>query len=411
MDVYIARQPIYDAAKRLSAYELLYRQDEKNRYAVGVDGNAATSILVSDAITVFGINNITNGNLAYINFTKKLILDDFALMLSPEEVVIEILEDTIVDDEVIEKLQELKKRGYKIALDDFVGGDAFDDIMDYVDIIKVDFMNAGADNISEIAQKYKAMGKVLLAEKVETEEEFAQAIGHGYELFQGYYFSKPNMMKGRSVKLDASGYATIIVELGKLDPDFISLTNAIKINANLTYKLLQYVNTLKFANKTPVTGIQMALVSMGLNEVRRWILLMMAREFSAGKQDELVKTSFIRGVFSENLAERIQIKNRAHEAFLMGVFSLMDAISGVDLAELLDGIPLNEDIKHALQGDDTSPFYDVLTFVEAYENANWSGLDDKIKEFDLTIEEVSKIYLECVIYADMLFSNNQTVPS
>ncbi len=409
MDVYMARQPIYDAVKKLSAYELLYRADENNRFASDVSGDEATSILVSDAITVFGINNITNGNLAYINFTKQLIMDDFALLLSPEEVVIEILEDTIIDDEIIQKLAELKKRNYKIALDDYTGDERYDSIMEFVDIIKVDFRAVDRVKMAEIANVYKKQGKVLLAEKIETEEDFVLAIQSGYELFQGYYFSKPKMLKGRSVKLDASGYATIIVELGKLDPDFKSLSEAIKVNPNLTYKLLQYVNTLKFAQKMTVSSIQMALVTMGLNEVRRWILLIMAREFSYNKQDELVKTSFIRGVFAEKLAQKTQdLSHRSHEAFLLGVFSMMEAISGISTEDLMREMPLNEDVKGALYGEDND-FRRLLNFVENYENANWDEIVKDLEHYNVDRESVLRIYLECVVYADMLFSNNPTI--
>ncbi|MDO5095900.1 MAG: EAL domain-containing protein [Peptostreptococcaceae bacterium] len=409
MDVYMARQPIYDAVKKLSAYELLYRADENNRFASDVSGDEATSILVSDAITVFGINNITNGNLAYINFTKQLIMDDFALLLSPDEVVIEILEDTIIDDEIIQKLAELKKRNYKIALDDYTGDERYDSIMEFVDIIKVDFRAVDRIKMAEIANVYKKQGKVLLAEKIETEEDFLLAIQSGYELFQGYYFSKPKMLKGRSVKLDASGYATIIVELGKLDPDFKSLSEAIKVNPNLTYKLLQYVNTLKFAQKMTVSSIQMALVTMGLNEVRRWILLIMAREFSYNKQDELVKTSFIRGVFAEKLAQKTQdLSHRSHEAFLLGVFSMMEAISGISTEDLMREMPLNDDVKGALHGEDNS-FRRLLNFVENYENANWDEIVKDLEHYNVDRESVLRIYLECVVYADMLFSNNPTI--
>lgn len=199
MNVYLARQPIYDAVRKLSAYELLYREDETNRFSGSVNGNAATSILVSDAITVFGIKNITNGNLAYINFTKQLILEDFALLLSPDEVVVEILEDTIVDEDILQKLSELKQKGYTIALDDYTGDGQYDRIMRYVDIIKVDFAANSKEKIVEFAERFKPMGQALLAEKIETEEEFLFAIQQGYQLFQGYYFSKPNMIKGKSV--------------------------------------------------------------------------------------------------------------------------------------------------------------------------------------------------------------------
>lgn len=408
MDVYLARQPIYDATRKLSAYELLYRADENNRFAAGVDGDEATSILVSDAITIFGINNITNGNLAYINFTKKLIMDDFAMLLSPEEVVIEILEDTIIDDQIIEKLAELKNKNYTIALDDYTGDPQYDSIMNYVDIIKVDFSEITQEKAVEIAKTYSEKGKLMLAEKIETEEEFLIAIQSGYKLFQGYYFSKPNMMKKSSVKLDASGYATIIAELGRFEPDFQSLSGAIRTNPNLTYKLFQYVNTLKFSQKQKVTSIQMALVTMGLNEVRRWILLIMAREFCKDKQDELVKTSFVRGVFAEKLAQRRpSLSGRAHEAFLMGIFSMMDAIAGQSLEDILKQIPLDDDIKSALGGYDNE-FGELLEFVENYERANWDKIYKELRKYNLDRESTLRLYLECVVYADLLFNNDPT---
>ncbi|MDO4710783.1 MAG: EAL domain-containing protein [Peptostreptococcaceae bacterium] len=411
MDVYLARQPIYDATRKLSAYELLYRADENNRFAAGVDGDEATSILVSDAITIFGINNITNGNLAYINFTKKLIMDDFAMLLSPEEVVIEILEDTIIDDQIIEKLAELKNKNYTIALDDYTGDPQYDSIMNYVDIIKVDFSEITQEKAVEIAKTYSEKGKLMLAEKIETEEEFLIAIQSGYKLFQGYYFSKPNMMKKSSVKLDASGYATIIAELGRFEPDFQSLSGAIRTNPNLTYKLFQYVNTLKFSQKQKVTSIQMALVTMGLNEVRRWILLIMAREFCKDKQDELVKTSFVRGVFAEKLAQRRpSLSGRSHEAFLMGIFSMMDAIAGQSLEDILKQIPLDDDIKSALGGYDNE-FGELLEFVENYERANWDKIYKELRKYNLDRESTLRLYLECVVYADLLFNNDPTLTS
>lgn len=411
MDVYLARQPIYDATRKLSAYELLYRADEHNRFAEGVDGDEATSMLVSDAITIFGINNITNGNLAYINFTKKLILEDFAMLLSPDEVVIEILEDTIVDEEIIEKLADLKSKGYTIALDDYTGDPQYDRIMDYVDIIKVDFAAITNEKAVELAKIFSERGKLMLAEKIETEEEFLLAIQSGYKLFQGYYFSKPNMMKQSSIKLDASGYATIIVELGRFEPDFKSLSEAIKTNPSLTYKLFQYANTLKFSQKQKVTSIQMALVTMGLNEVRRWILLIMAREFCKNKQDELVKTSFVRGVFAEKLAQRSpELSGRSHEAFLMGVFSMMDAIAGQSLDDILKQIPLDDDIKLALNGQGNA-FGELLDFVENYEKANWDKIYNELSKYNLDRESTLRLYLECVVYADLLFSNNPTLTS
>ncbi len=409
MDVYLARQPIYDVMRKLSAYELLYRADERNYFAEGIDGDQATAILVSDAITVFGVNNITNGHPAFINFTKNLLLEDFALTLSPKEVVIEILEDTVVDESLIQKVKELKNQNYIIALDDYMGGSEFADIIEYVDIIKVDFAGLDRKEIKEIAERFKKLGKKLLAEKVETEEDFLYAIGCGYELFQGYYFSKPNILKGQSTKLDSIGYSDIIVELSKFSPDFQSLTQAIKVNPSLTYKLLQYVNTLKFEQKVTITSIRMALVTIGINEIRRWMLLIMAREFCKEKRDELLKTAFIRGVFAEKLAVRSdQYKERAHEAFLMGVFSMMDSISGVPLNNILEELPLSEDVKNALSGEENK-FRRLLEFVIHYEEADWDEVYKELSVYDLDIEAVLRLYLECVVYTDLLFKNKPEI--
>ena len=153
----------------------------------------------------------------------------------------------------------------------------------------------------------------------------------------------------------------------------------------------------------------MALVTMGLNEVRRWILLIMAREFSYNKQDELVKTSFIRGVFAEKLAQKTQdLNHRSHEAFLLGVFSMMEAISGISTEDLMRELPLNDDVKGALHGEENS-FRRLLNFVENYENANWDEIVKDLEHYNVDRESVLRIYLECVVYADMLFSNNPTI--
>ncbi len=406
MDVYLARQPIYDAMRRLSAYELLYRESEKNHFSGNIDENKATEFLVSDAITVFGLKSITNGNRAFINFTRQLLLNGFALMLSPDEVVVEILENVAIDEDVIMQVAELKDRGYTIALDDYTGDPQFDDIMRYVDIIKVDFAANDRAKLVEFSERFGKSKQKLLAEKIETEEEFLFAVQNGYELFQGYYFSKPNMVKGTSVKVDASGYTTIIMELSRMEPDFNTMAKAIRINPGLTYKLLQYINTLKFMQRQPVTSIQMALITMGLNEVRRWILLIMAREFALEGRDELIKTAFIRGVFAEKLARRVdEMQPRAHEAFLMGSFSMMDSITGAMMSDLLGDIPIADDVKEALLGEQNN-FRQLLDFVSNYENGNWEEIYNHLVTYKLDRESVIRLYLECVVYTDLLFNNN-----
>lgn len=404
MDIFMARQPIYDVLNKVCAYELLYRADENNAYKEGVDGETATSNLVADAIGVFGLDTITNGSRAFINFTRELLLEDFPLVMDPEEIVIEVLEDTLIDDHVVKKLAELKSKGYTIALDDYIGDPSFDPIMKYIDVIKVDYSLLSKEEFKQIADRFGS-SKKLLAEKIETEEDFATAIQCGYDYFQGYYFSRPKLIQGKSVKLNAMAYSSIISELGKLDPDFISLAASIESNVMLTFKLLQHANTLRYIQKERVTSIQNALVNMGLDEVRRWMLLMLAREFSDEKQHEHMKTAFIRAIFLEKLAEKTELKDRRNEVFLMGTFSMLESISGISIDEIVEQIPLKDDIKAALKNEEVNAFSQILNFAKAYEVGDWDAIADQVECCDMNDQNVTKLYLECVVSAEMIFNN------
>lgn len=225
MDVFIARQPIFDNSKNLIAYELLYRDHEGATCFGGcVDGSYATRVLISDAITVFGLDNLTNGRPAFVNFTRKLIMDDFAYLCNPDEIIVEIVEDTFIDDVFVEKVKELKRAGYRIAIDDYIGDSAFDQLLEHADIIKVDILGMPLEKRVEISESVKKMGKILLAEKVETYEDYEHAMLNNYTLFQGYYLQRPKTMSKKSVNINPGSYVELIRELSKGDPDFNVLT-------------------------------------------------------------------------------------------------------------------------------------------------------------------------------------------
>lgn len=402
MDVFIARQPIFDMSKNLIAYELLYRENGDSTKFCNIDGSVATSILVSDAITVFGLENLTNGKPAFINFTKKLIMNDFAYLCSPEEIVIEIVEDTFVDEVLLEKLRELKEAGYRIAIDDYVGDESFDKIFEYADIIKVDFLGMPLEKRAYISDKISRMGKILLAEKVETGEDYLHAVDNGYTLFQGYYFSKPSTVRKKSLNINPGSYVQMIRELSKNEPDFNKLTDSVKRNVGLTYKLLQHINTLKYFRYFRVKSIRMALVTLGLDEVRRWVLLMMARDLGQRNNDELIKVAFIRGIFAEKITLKTRHKHRSNEAFIMGMFSMMDLIAEADISETLKDMPLERDVVDAILGDE-SDFAYILELVKAYESGDWENVTILQEQIHMTSDEMAQCYFDCLIYTDTLF--------
>lgn len=402
MDIFVARRPIYDLIKQVCAYELLYKEDKENYESAEIEENSPKSKGVADAIGIFGLDNITNGNRAFISFTKEAILGDLPLSLEPDGIVIEVSENMEMGDEVIKKLNMLRTRGYMTALDSYKGDKKLDPILKHMDIIQVDFFSVEEEAIGEIANRL-GKNKNLLASGIETEEDFAKAIRLGFTYFKGHYFSKPKIEKGKTVKLNAMSYGEIIAELGKLSPDFVSLSKVIGSNPDLTFKLLQHANTLRFIQKERVTSIHSALINMGINEVRRWILIMLAMEFSKDKQLEIIKTSFIRAIFMEKIAAYTSFSDRANEVFLMGLLSMLDTISGVSIEKLVEEIPVNDDVKKALTGEETGDFKRLLDFAEYYEQGYWELIDHMIKELSLSREIVSKTYLECVIMSEMIF--------
>lgn len=401
MDIFMARQPIFDAKKQVCAYELLYRKNSSNSFSGDVDGEQATLSLISDAISVFGLEKLTNGNKAFINFTKPLILEDFPLLLDPNSVVVEVLEDVEVDDEVAGKLEALKQKGYTIALDDYIGDPEFDPILGMTDIIKVDFVLADNETVKSLPGKFK--WKKLLAEKIETEEDFKRAIEMGYTHFQGYFFSKPKMIQSKSVKLNLIAYSSIIAELGNDEPEYSKVAKTIESNAVLTFKFLQYANTIKFIQKERVKSVQMAIANIGLDEMRRWMMLIIAKEFCFAEQSELIKSAYIRSLFMEKIAEYTSLKDRANEVFLMGTFSLIESITGIHIEEFIDEVPLNDDVKSALTNKTENSFSKLLNFAKAFEAGNWDEVESAIHQTSVKKENITKLYLDCIVYAENIF--------
>lgn len=402
MDVFIARQPIFDSSKNLIAYELLYRDSEGASSFGNVDGSYATSVLISDAITVFGLDSLTNGRPAFVNFTKKLIMNDFAYLCNPDEIIIEIVEDTLIDDVFITKVRELKEAGYKIAIDDYIGDESFDILIEYADIIKVDILGMPFKKREEISKQIAVTGKILLAEKVETSEDYEHAMLNNYTLFQGYYLQKPKTMSKKSIHISPGSYVELIRELSKADPDFNVLTDGVRKNVGLTYKLLQHINTLRYFRYFRVKSIRMALVTLGLDEVRRWILLMMAKDMGRPDNDELIKMAFIRGIFSERISLKTRHKHRSNEAFIMGMFSLMDAVAETELKVVLRDMPLEKDVIEAILGKDCDIGH-ILELAKAFELADWDKIIQLGEQLNLTQEEISKQYVDCIMYADTVF--------
>ena len=402
MYTFLARQPIFDHKYGVCGYELLYRNAEEKKTSDVRDGNSATRRVLSDAVTLFGLDSLTNSKPAFVNFTGDLILEDFPTLVDPGSIVVELLEDIQVTPEIIQKVAHLKELGYTIALDDYVGGAEFDPLLPYADIIKVDFMLTDRAQQQLIAKKLGSSIH-LLAEKVETRDEYDWAKANGYSLFQGYFFSYPNTFKKKVHQISTATFSLLMSELGKEDVRFHRCSDIIRSDTVLTYKVLQKSNSLAYHRGNEITDVGHALVMMGVQEFRRWLLLVVARDGNQTCSDELARESFIRGLWAEALILHSPRASDHESAFLLGMFSLLDRILDEKLEVLLQDISLDKEVEDALLKREENFYSRLLQFVVDYEN-QVTSLDLSDLGIDISQVELHKEYAACLAKADAIFN-------
>jgi len=401
MDTFIARQPIFDLQKNVFAYELLFRSGWENYFSHD-DIDQAASKVIGDSVLVHGLDTLTAGRKGFYNFSRETLLEAYYTVLPKEETVVEILEDVEPDASVIKAAEKVKEAGYTLALDDFVYNDRFKPLLDLADIIKVDFLLSDRNEQAELAARFAPQGIKMLAEKVETWEVYQDAIKMGYVYFQGYFFSKPTVLTSKDIPSFKLHYLQILRELQKPDLDYDGLEKIIKIEVSLSYKLLRYINSAFFGWKTDVSSINHALVLMGENDVKKWASLMVLSSMADDKPDELVVQAVFRARFSECLAPYFGLNAQSQDLFLMGMFSLIDAIIDTPLCEILEKLPISDELKRALL-EQKGRMGEVYQLVLAYERGKWSEITELTEQFRIKEEGVPQFYLSALEWANQSF--------
>ncbi len=400
-EIYLARQPIFDAHRQVHAYELLYRATSENRYTA-TDGGLATSSVIAHTFVTIGLEKVTSGKLAYINFPRQLIVDDVPAALPRERVSIEILEDVKPDAEVLAAVRRLKDAGYTIALDDFVLLPEHEPLLALADVVKVDWRSSAPEQREQIAQRVGASGPQLLAEKVETEAEFQQAVALGYRYFQGFFFARPEMLSSRELPGFKLNYLRLLKQMHKPSLDYDEVERIIKSEGALLHWLLKCVNSAAFGFKTQVSTIRHAIVVLGERELRRWVSVFCVAGMGEDRPRELLVQAFLRASFCELLAGGGNQASRRTDAYLLGMFSLLEAILARPLAALLDELPLSADTRSALL-DGSGPLAPILACAIAYEHAEWDTVSACAPQLGLTPERVAASYIEALAQAQQIF--------
>ena len=398
MDVYVARQPIFDRKRNIAAYELLFRDSMSNAFP-DIDGDVATSKLLARSFFNIGIEQLTGGKKAFINFTEELLIKQVPTMFPPEDVVVEVLEDVSPGKEVEQACRQIAEKGYVLALDDFIFRDDLRELVALADIIKVDFMLMPIDEIEEMLVNLAEYDVEFLAEKIETYDEYQRSREMGFKYFQGYFFSKPEILKSKDIAPSNIGLLQLMAELSREDCSMEKLEEMVTVDISVSYKLLRYINSAYFRRVQEITSIRQALILLGENGIRQFVMLVTAAELAGNKPNELIRASIIRAKFCELLGQAHGKGVDPSELFLVGLFSMIDAMLDSPMDEIVKKLPFSGAVKSALV-DKTGTLAGYLKLVVAYEKGAW----DECREFSSEIAVSETIlpasYADAVGWAD-----------
>lgn len=394
VDTYFARQPIFDRSRGVCGYELLYRSGPADR-AMFADGVTATASVLANAFADVDSPDLLAGLPAYVNLPRELIVGRSAMGFPPERVTIEVLEDVTPDPDVIEALRELRAAGYRIALDDYGPDDARQRLLPFADIVKVDLMVTPAASLPALAGRLRTVGVTLLAEKVEDLNDFRRCFDLGFNMFQGYFFAKPELVAGRRVDEGRGHLTGLLGELHRPDVTLTEAAEAVERYPDFAHQLLRILNSAAMGLSRKVDSIRQAVVLVGTRRVTELatVLVLAANEH---KPRELLTVGLTRGRMCALVARRIG-RVDADSFFTVGALSVLDALSDRPLSEVVGPLPLSDDVKAALvhrvglKGE-------LLDAAIAYERAEWDRLDDM--ELDATA--LTRGYLEALEWSMQL---------
>ena len=397
MKNFIARQPIFDMHMDVYAYELLYRRDDTHNFFDddGVGKDQATSETVMESFQGVGLEKITGGRRAFINFTFNLIEQDVATLFPKEHLIIEVLEDTPPSLSVVEKLRALKEMGYLIVL----GHQAFRDdrraLLELADIIKIDFLALSAQEIRDMLGRFDLRGVRLLAEKVETLDMFETSKSLGFTFFQGYFFAKPIIVSTRRMDPLRINYLQLVRRVNQEELDFTRLAKVIRRDVALSYKMLKLVNSTYYGRRSEIMDIKHALVILGEKEIRKWISLVAMVGCSEKKPDELIRESMMRARFMEIFGMQYGMAQDIEALFLTGLFSLIDVVMETPMDELIASLSVPEAVEEALVCG-KGKAAELLRVICTYEQGDWEESARLCEALQVPSGRLPELYMDAV---------------
>lgn len=392
MNVYMARQPIFDHDGNVYAYELLYRSNGSENAYNGISGDESTADVITNAFFGLDVKNVIGGAKAFINFTGDLIKRGVPKMISPELLVAEVLENQLEDEEILDAVQDLKERGYMIALGGFGYSGAYNDLFALGDLVKIDFRTP-QKSIEETAYVCRYSNKLMLAEKVETQAEFEYAKKLGCTYMQGHYFARPSIRSDSGVHPLPASLMEVMRLMAQPEPEIKDIVEVMSRDTALCQRILRLINSVYFGVSNKVSSINQAIMILGLDYLREWAYLMGMQKITQNDNIEAMKQALLMAKFCRSISEMIpEVADQGESFYLMGLLSMI-ALSGERaLAQALDELPLTNDIKKGLlrRGGIYSDVFEMVSF---YLDGKWDEFDELAKKYRLESEDISSLFV------------------
>ncbi|WP_251861261.1 EAL domain-containing protein [Clostridium sp. Marseille-Q2269] len=391
MDTFVARQPIFDINENVIAYELLFRTNNRDNKFGNINGDIATAKVIINSFLLIGIEKLTDGKKAFINFTENLILNNVASLLPKEYVTIEILENVTPSNDIIYSCKKLKQDGYTIALDDFVLMDNLKELVELADIVKIDFKITKGNNRKKVIDKVLKINSNIkfLAEKIETKEEFYESISMGCSLFQGYFFSKPTIFDGNNIPIHNLTKYKILKELNKTSIDFIYLEELIKTDQSLYNKLFKFINTY-FSFSQNITSLNKCISLIGEKSTITIVSFILLYDITSNNK-EYIKLILLRAKFLDLLAKKINYIDETDELFFIGLFYGIENFLHNPLRTVLYD-PNLQSPQHALDKR-INKLTNILHLALCYEKGSWNNINVLCKDLNILPTDLTNLYI------------------
>jgi EAL and modified HD-GYP domain-containing signal transduction protein len=384
---FLGRQPILDIRQEIVGYELLFRSSEKN-FSEFDNQNRACMSVISSALSGFGFTEVLGDKAGFINITEEFLFSDLIELLPREQTVLELLETVRLSDETRLRCLSLKSLGYRIALDDYVFEAEHLELAHFVDIVKIDILETLPEMLPDIAAQLINRSVQLLAEKVETKEQYTDCLKHGFTLFQGYFFARPVVLTQK--RLEPSKIAMLRL-LGNLhsDADFSTIEESFRTAPELSFNLLKLVNSVCTGLREKIRSLRHAIMILGLEKLRRWVqLAIFASSDSRGINSPLLEMAAVRGRLMEFLVmERYHLprnSERVEAAFMTGILSLVDVLMDTSIDLIVNELSLSDDITAALLNRE-GELGILLSLAETLEQSNFGEVQELVEKSDISL--------------------------